>query len=158
LLLDAIDALPPLRPGLPDEAARRAVVLPDIRLLPALAEAAGLVRRSGTVQRPGPAIDLGRAAAAVAAVEQRLAKASFDAPAQEELADIGLGRAEQAAAEAAGRLWRVAPDLVLLPGAAEQAHGRLRALPQRFTTSAAREALGTTRRVAIPLLERLDAL
>jgi len=33
----------------------------------------------------------------------------------------------------------------------------LRALPQPFTTSQARQALGTTRRVAIPLLEFLDA-
>jgi selenocysteine-specific elongation factor len=30
-------------------------------------------------------------------------------------------------------------------------------LPQPFTASAARQALGTTRRVAIPLLEHLDA-
>jgi selenocysteine-specific elongation factor len=29
-------------------------------------------------------------------------------------------------------------------------------LPQPFTTSAARQALGTTRRVVIPLLEYLD--
>jgi len=29
-------------------------------------------------------------------------------------------------------------------------------LPQPFTTSQARQALGTTRRVAIPLLELLD--
>ncbi|MDT4933132.1 MAG: selenocysteine-specific elongation factor, partial [Pseudonocardiales bacterium] len=34
---------------------------------------------------------------------------------------------------------------------------RLAALPQPFTASEARQALGTTRRVAIPLLEHLDA-
>ena len=33
----------------------------------------------------------------------------------------------------------------------------LAALPQPFTTSEARQALGTTRRVAIPLLEHLTA-
>jgi selenocysteine-specific elongation factor len=33
----------------------------------------------------------------------------------------------------------------------------LGALSQPFTTSQARQALGTTRRVAIPLLEYLDA-
>jgi selenocysteine-specific elongation factor len=33
----------------------------------------------------------------------------------------------------------------------------LRPLAQPFTTSQARQALGTTRRVAIPLLEYLDA-
>ena len=33
----------------------------------------------------------------------------------------------------------------------------LRTLPQPFTVSEARRALGTTRRVAVPLLEQLDA-
>jgi selenocysteine-specific elongation factor len=33
----------------------------------------------------------------------------------------------------------------------------LAALPQPFTTSEARKVLGTTRRVAIPLLEYLDS-
>ena len=32
----------------------------------------------------------------------------------------------------------------------------LAGLPQPFTLSAARQALGTTRRVAVPLLEHLD--
>jgi selenocysteine-specific elongation factor len=32
----------------------------------------------------------------------------------------------------------------------------LAALPQPFSTSEARQALGTTRRVAVPLLELLD--
>jgi selenocysteine-specific elongation factor len=34
----------------------------------------------------------------------------------------------------------------------------LRDLPQPFTLSAARQALGTTRRVAVPLLEYLDRI
>jgi selenocysteine-specific elongation factor len=34
---------------------------------------------------------------------------------------------------------------------------RLRTLDQPFTTSDARRALGSSRRVVIPLLERLDA-
>jgi selenocysteine-specific elongation factor len=33
----------------------------------------------------------------------------------------------------------------------------LAGLPQPFTVSEARRALGTTRRVAVPLLEQLDA-
>ena len=37
-----------------------------------------------------------------------------------------------------------------------QVFGRLAALPQPFTAAEARQALGTTRRVAIPLLEYLD--
>ena len=47
---------------------------------------------------------------------------------------------------------RVADGVVLLPGADDRAVEVLRALPQPFTTSEAREALGTTRRVVLPLL------
>lgn len=46
--------------------------------------------------------------------------------------------------------------MVLLPSAPRQALQRLTQLPQPFTTSQARQALGTSRRVAIPLLEYLD--
>ena len=48
-------------------------------------------------------------------------------------------------------------DIVLLPDAPARAMRELAALPQPFTTSDARQALGTTRRVVIPLLEHLDA-
>lgn len=47
--------------------------------------------------------------------------------------------------------------MVLLPDAPARAIRELVGLPQPFTTSQARQALGTTRRVAIPLLEHLDA-
>ncbi len=45
---------------------------------------------------------------------------------------------------------------MLLPGAPDDAVRVLAGLPQPFTLSAARQALGTTRRVAVPLLELLD--
>jgi hypothetical protein len=45
---------------------------------------------------------------------------------------------------------------VLAPGAAAEAARALAGLPQPFTAAEARQALGTTRRVAIPLLEYLD--
>jgi selenocysteine-specific elongation factor len=51
---------------------------------------------------------------------------------------------------------RLAPELVVAPDAAERAVRLLRSLPQPFTTSEARQALGTSRRVALPLLEHLD--
>jgi selenocysteine-specific elongation factor len=50
----------------------------------------------------------------------------------------------------------VAEGVVLLPDAVERAATVLGALPQPFTTSEARQALGTSRRVVIPLLELLD--
>jgi selenocysteine-specific elongation factor len=45
---------------------------------------------------------------------------------------------------------------LLAPGAPERAARILAGLQQPFTTSNARQALGTSRRVAIPLLEWLD--
>ncbi|MDP9398094.1 MAG: SelB C-terminal domain-containing protein, partial [Actinomycetota bacterium] len=68
----------------------------------------------------------------------------------------GMGPREVAAAVRAGRLLAVAEGVVLLPGALEQAVEVLARLPQPLTTSAARQALGTSRRVAVPLLELLD--
>ena len=47
-------------------------------------------------------------------------------------------------------------QIVLAPGAEAEAARALAALPQPFTAADARQALGTTRRVAIPLLEYLD--
>jgi selenocysteine-specific elongation factor len=146
----------PLEAGLPAEAARRAVGLPDVRLLGPLVGAAGLEAVAGRVRRPGavPAVAPG-----VVALEQRLAAAPFDAPEQDELDALGLGPRELAAAATAGRLLRLGPaagPVVLLPDAPARAMRVLAALPQPFTLSAARQALGTTRRVAVPLLEHTD--
>ncbi len=52
---------------------------------------------------------------------------------------------------------RLRDGVVLLPTAPALAMRTLARLEQPFTTSQARQALGTTRRVAIPLLEHLDA-
>jgi selenocysteine-specific elongation factor len=113
-------------------------------------------------QRPAPAADAGVAAAVdvvspgVAVLAARLAASPFDAPEQPELDALGLGRREIAAAVAAGRLLRLPPVVVLLPDAPDRAVRLLQDLPQPFTPSDARQAWGTTRRVAIPLLEHLD--
>ena len=64
--------------------------------------------------------------------------------------------AELAAAERAGRLVRLG-GLTLPGGTVELAAARLAALPARFSPGDAARALGTSRRVAIPVLERLDA-
>jgi len=56
----------------------------------------------------------------------------------------------------AGLLLRVSEQIVLAPGADTRAAAVLAGLPQPFTTAEARQALGTTRRVAVPLLEFLD--
>jgi selenocysteine-specific elongation factor len=82
----------------------------------------------------------------------------FNAPEQAQLAAMRLGPQQLGAAARAGAILRLPGDIVLLPGAPQQAATALRALPQPFTLSAARQALTTTRRVAVPLLEHLDRL
>lgn len=158
-LADAVDAhaqRAPLEAGLPAEAARQALSLPDPRLLPPLAAQAGLESGGGRLRRPGSVPDLGPAEAGVAALESRLRESPFVAAESPELDALRLGPRELAAAERAGRLLRVGGDVVLLPDGPARAMRVLAGLPQPFTLSAARQALGTTRRVAVPLLEHLD--
>ena len=147
----------PLDPRLSSAAAQRLVGVPDRRLVVALAEAAGLRYADGRVSRPGAdASGLGAAEAGLALLEKRLTSAPFAAPEKPDLDAWGLGARELAAAERTGRLVRLGDDVVLLPTGPAQAMRVLAALPQPFTTSQARQALSTTRRVAIPLLEHLD--
>jgi len=76
-------------------------------------------------------------------------------PAPAELvAPVSAG--EVAAAERSGRLVRLG-GLTLPGGTLGAAAARLAALPARFSAGDAARALGTSRRVAIPVLERLDA-
>ena len=152
--VDAHAAQEPLEPGLTDRGARDAVGLPDIRLLAPLAVAAGLDQSAGRVRRPGAVPQLGPG---IAALEQRLAADAFAAPEQADLDSLQLGRREVAAAVGTGRLLQLADGVLLLPDSPARAMRLLAGLPQPFTASAARQALGTTRRVAIPLLEHLDA-
>ena len=93
---------------------------------------------------------------AVQAVRSDLAAEPFRAPEADRLRQLGLDARAIAAAARAGLLLRVSEQIVLAPGADTGAAAILARLPQPFTTAEARQALGTTRRVAIPLLEYLD--
>jgi selenocysteine-specific elongation factor len=160
----------PLALGLQAEAARAALGLPDRILVEALARSANprvvledgylkpaSARAPGGPGAPGPQPSLPpRVAAGVRAVLADLAAEPFQAPEAGRLRDLGLDGRAIAAAARSGLLLRVAEQIVLAPGAAAQAAGVLAALPQPFTTAQARQALKTTRRVAIPLLEYLD--
>ncbi|MBO0773100.1 MAG: SelB C-terminal domain-containing protein, partial [Actinobacteria bacterium] len=95
-------------------------------------------------------------AAAVERLLSDLAAAPFAAPEAPRLRELGLGPRAIAAAHRAGLLIRISDQIVLAPGAAAAAAEALAGLPQPFTAAQARQALGTTRRVAIPLLEYLD--
>ncbi|NUW31823.1 SelB C-terminal domain-containing protein [Nonomuraea sp. SMC257] len=144
----------PLEPGMPVEAARHELGLPDRRLVvalvrPPLTLAAGRIA-AGPAGLPPPV------AGAVERLRRELAARPFHAPEAARLAELGLGARELAAAARAGALLRVGEGVVLLPGADERAAEVLGRLPQPFTVSEARQALGTSRRVAVPLLEHLD--
>ncbi|HEY3504349.1 MAG TPA: SelB C-terminal domain-containing protein, partial [Actinocatenispora sp.] len=158
-LVDAVDAhrrAEPLSTGLPVGAATHALGLPDPALTAALATDP-LTVTDGRVRRAGAGPTLPAAVErAVAAVHADLAADPYAAPDAARLSHLGLGRREIAAAVRAGRLLEVAPGVVLRPGADVAAVALLAALPQPFTLSAARQALGTSRRVAVPLLELLD--
>ncbi|HLI39082.1 MAG TPA: selenocysteine-specific translation elongation factor [Streptosporangiaceae bacterium] len=105
---------------------------------------------AGAPPLPGPVMT------AVRAVLEDLAAAPFRAPEAGRLRELGLDNRAIAAAARVGLLLRVGDQIVLAPGADAEAARLLARLPQPFTTAEARQALGTTRRVVIPLLEFLD--
>ncbi len=152
-------AADPLDPGLPARAAARTLELPEPRLLalvlarpPAsddLAEEGGRILRHGDGGLP-PAVRK-----ALAEVAGDLEASPFAAPEAGRLAELGLHGKQLGAAVRAGELMRVADGIYLRPDALDRAVEVLAALDQPFTVSAARQALGTTRRVAVPLLELL---
>ncbi len=149
----------PADPGLPLEAARRLLGLPDRALVTALLTAApGLTHRAGRVygSRARPELPA-RARHAVDTLRRELAERPFHAPDAGRLAALGLDARLLAAAQGAGDLLRVADGVVLLPGADDRAAHLLAGLEQPFTVSEARRALGSSRRVVVPLLEHLDA-
>ena len=170
----------PLAPGLPLEAARAELDLPDRALVEALAadppvgRAGEMLHASGgylSRDRPGGTGPPGtggttelfgqaglppQVADAVRAVRADLAAAPFRAPDAGRLRELGLDARAAAAAERAGLLRRLPGLVILAPDAADRAARILAGLPQPFTAAEARQALQTTRRVVIPLLEWLD--
>jgi selenocysteine-specific elongation factor len=156
-LVGAHLAATPLSAGLPVEAARARLGLPARALVEALARPA-LEMRDGSLRPAGRAATAlpDRVQAAVAALRGELARQPFAAPEAARLRELGLDSKAVAAAARAGLLLRITEQVVLAPGADQEATRRLAQLPQPFTAAQARQALGTTRRVAIPLLEYLD--
>jgi selenocysteine-specific elongation factor len=148
----------PLAPGLPVEAARAGLGLPARQLVEALA-GPPLTVRGGCVLSAaagaGPALPAA-VQAAVQLLRADLARQPFAAPEAARLRELGLDSRALAAAARAGLLLRIADQVVLAPGAETAAARILAQLPEPFTAAQARQALGTTRRVAIPLLEYLD--
>jgi selenocysteine-specific elongation factor len=176
----------PLALGLSLDAARAELGLPDRGLVEALAawqdgvEATEVVQVRGgylqlarvqdraaeTAQGAGEARrqPLGASAAglptrvaqAVQAVLADMADTPFSAPDSDRLRELGLDARGAAAAERAGLLRRLPGNVVLPADAISLAARILAELPQPFTASEARQALRSSRRVVIPLLEWLD--
>ncbi|WP_245585726.1 selenocysteine-specific translation elongation factor [Pseudonocardia asaccharolytica] len=157
----AHDAADPLDPGLPIEAARRAAGLPEARLVEAVLRCAAhtggteLLLREGRVTRSRAAGLPEAVLTALETLRAQLGRDPFAAPEADRLAELGLGPKQIASLVRAGELLRIADGVVLLPRADDRAVEMLATLGPEFTLSAARQALGTTRRVAVPLLELL---
>ncbi|MBO3160373.1 selenocysteine-specific translation elongation factor, partial [Dermatophilus congolensis] len=111
---------------------------------------------NGYLHIPGRGPNLGPAEPGLTHIEQHLAAHPFAAPERDELTASHLGPKQIAAAVRLGRLIDLGDNIVLTPRAPALAMRELATLPQPFTTSQARQKLGTTRRVIIPLLEELD--
>ncbi len=149
----------PLDDGLPLEAARRAVGLPDARLLePLLADPAGasVLVRDGRAHHRDHVVALPPAVRdALAALQAQLHHAPFAAPEAHQLTGLGLGPKQLALLVRGEELLRVGDGIYLLPDGLTRARAMLAGLDTWFTLSEARQALGTTRRVAVPLMEHL---
>ena len=148
----------PLAPGLPLEAARATLGVPDRSIVEALA-APPFAILDGSIHLAATAAARAlpeKVLAAVRALRQDLAAQPFLAPDATRLRDLGLDPRALAAAERAGLLLRLSEQIVLAPGADAQAARLLAGLPAPFSAAQAREVLRTTRRVAIPLLQYLD--
>lgn len=144
-------------------------------LLSAIVRESELTVEAGRIRPAGAQRSMGAAEPAIRALEDGWKQAPFRAPEARDLQRLKLGARELAAAEAQGRLVRLGGQdarggagtrggtagqgdpIVLGPGAPAQAMRILAGLTQPFTTSEARQALDTTRRTVIPLLEHLDA-
>ncbi|MFB9908571.1 selenocysteine-specific translation elongation factor [Allokutzneria oryzae] len=156
-LVSEVDNWPPLQPGMPVAAALQRLEVPAA-LIGQLVTEAGLVIVGGRIQRPGGVALPKRVETALAELSRDLRATPFVAPEAKRLTQLGLGTRELAAAVRAGRLVKVADGVFLLPGTVELARRVLARLDQPFTLSQARQALRTTRRVAVPLLEMLDRM
>ncbi len=153
-------AADPLAGGLPAAAAADRLGIADVRLIEPLASAAGLRLAGGRVTDAAVPALPPAAQAAYDLIAKRLQDNPFDAPDAGDLTAAGMTAQILAAAVRQGLLLRLTGSsgpVVLLPDAPDEAVRRLAQLPAPFTVSDARGVLGTTRRVAVPLLEHLDA-
>jgi selenocysteine-specific elongation factor len=141
----------PLEPGMPVDALRHRLELPDRLLVEALIRPP-LILRNGRVS--GGNSDMSDLKALIDKAFNGLDP--HTAPEANDLTALGLGPRQLAAAVRIGLLIQLAPQVVLRADALDTAKTVLSQISTPFTLSEARQALNTTRRVAVPLLELLD--
>ncbi len=146
----------PLSDGVPPDTVSAKAGIPERRILDALlADAVDVEMNRGRLRRKGRAPDL---PPAVHELVQQLSADPFGAPRRDELAAAGLTAPMLRAAAAQGLLLWLGDDVVLIAASIGTALDVLGKLPQPFSVGDATRALGTSRRVAVPLLEHLDRL
>jgi selenocysteine-specific elongation factor len=156
----------PSAPGLPAQTARAAARAPGWpaaagnEAVEALVAGGRLVADGPTLRLPGHGVRLDPAQRALRArVEAALDEAGVGLLGEAALAGLGADRKATALLVRLGVLVPIAPGGYLGRATLEQAVATLRrSFPdgRQFAASEAREALGTTRRTLIPLLEHLD--
>lgn len=159
----------PLEEGVPVSSARRVLAdrlrpaagRPDPRALDAILDrlvADGLlVRTSTSIALPSQAPAEQGGNPLVLEVVEAISAEPAQPPTIKELVARGIGRDAIDAAIRAGLVVRVAPGLVFLPELIDRAREILvGASGSGITVSAFREALGTSRKFAVPLLEWFD--
>jgi selenocysteine-specific elongation factor len=143
-------------------ASLRAVGSPDDPALvdagiDAMVEAGTIERAAGTIHLAGHRVsldaddaDVGRLLSAIGG------ELEATPPTIAELETAGVSRRVVEATASAGLAVRVSTDLVFTPEIVARAESIVRAAPEGITVSAFREALGTSRKYALPLLEHFD--
>jgi selenocysteine-specific elongation factor len=145
----------PLRPGMPLPALATALRVTPAVLERVVAESADLVAAGPVVRRSGFSPRLpGAAQSAWVEARSVLLGAGFSPPRRGEL---GLDAEVVHALIRAGMLVPVGDDLVYLPETLEQLVTTARTLRDGFVVGDFRDALGITRKHAVPLLEWMDA-
>jgi selenocysteine-specific elongation factor len=169
--LDTFHRERPLEEGAPLDAARR-TVLDEVRAFgarvdPGIADAMlDQLDHDGVIARAATTVRLASHAVSLGAHETELddliaaisGEHEATPPTVKQLGEAGFDPALIDAAGRAGRLVRIAPDLVLTTAMLERAVAvaHEHAL-EGMTVSALRESLGTSRKYAVPLAEYLDA-
>jgi selenocysteine-specific elongation factor len=170
-MLESFHAEQPLAEGMPLDAARRTVLdavrAHGRRAEPGIADAIlGQLARAGLVIRSAATVRVSTHAVSLTEHEPELDKLvaaisgedEATPPTIKQLVAQGFDQALIDAAGRSGRLIRISKELVVTPGLVERAAAVAREHPSDgITVSALREALGTSRKYAVPLAEYMDA-